>query len=196
MENDNTKKVNPDETVHVIDGIVELNHPAPFWWQMIFYISIIWAIGYMGYYLFGGGPTLKQELAAKLENINQSRKSGAPSEEQDKSDLHSFYQSPERLAHAAQVFQKNCVACHAADGGGGIGPNLTDNHWIHGDGTIDAIWEVVKTGVPEKGMPPWGPVLNRDEVLEVAAYVRSLRGKTTAKPKPPQGNAVDAKADI
>lgn len=198
MEENNpgSKKINPDDEVHVIDGIVELNHPAPFWWQMIYYISIVWAIGYMGYYLFGSGPTLKQELAAKLEKISESQKAKKPSEDDEKKELRAFFNDTGHRTNGAAVFTKNCGSCHAADGGGGIGPNLTDNAWIHGDGSIDAIYATVKNGVPEKGMPPWGPILKREEVLEVSAYVRFLRDHAPEKAKAPQGNTIAYKPDL
>jgi cytochrome c oxidase cbb3-type subunit 3 len=84
------------------------------------------------------------------------------------------------------VFMKNCVACHGPDGGGIIGPNLTDNYWIHG-GTIAEVYKTVTVGVLEKGMPPWGKMLKPDELERVVAYVTTLHGTTPANPKAPQG---------
>lgn len=189
--------MNPDDEVHQVDGIVELNHPAPMWWQAIFYISIVWGVGYGWYYLFGGGPTLKEELAANLQQIETQRLSQSKTgggDEQDR--LRAYFKDSNHMNQGRVAFQKTCASCHAADGGGGIGPNLTDKNWIHGDGSIDAIYKVVVEGVAEKGMPPWGPVLKPEELLEIAAYVRSLRGHKTAQPKAPQGPELVETNDI
>lgn len=199
MENDQTtktKKINPDEEVHTVDGIVELNHPSPFWWKALYTISVIWGIGYGWYYLVGGGPSLREELTASLDRISEKKVVSTVSADDEKNELRVYYKDPKQLAAGLAVFNKNCVSCHSADGGGGIGPNLTDAHWINGDGSIDSILKIVREGVSEKGMPPWGPILKREDTLAAAAFVRSLRGKTPQKPKAPQGNPVDYKQDI
>ena len=181
------KEPNPDDEVHTIDGIVELNHPAPFWWQLIFYLSIVWSIGYAAYYLVGDGKTQKEILAQKLYDLDAKKVAQKISPEDEKNEMMGYYKDPQKLNAGAVVFQKNCMSCHAVDGGGGIGPNLVDKHWIHGDGTLAGILKVVREGVSEKGMPPWGPLLKREETLLVTAYIRSIQGKQAANPKAPQG---------
>jgi len=109
------------------------------------------------------------------------------SDGEDEKLLAAALSAPEQLGHGKGVFTKNCASCHAADGGGGIGPNLTDRAWLHGDGSVLAILKVVRDGVAEKGMPPWGALLKTEDTIGVAAYVRSLNGTAPAKPKPPQG---------
>ena len=109
---------------------------------------------------------------------------GASSEQ-----LLAMMKDPAAIAAGKETFAKNCVACHAADGGGLIGPNLTDNSWIHGS-SADSIYVTVTNGVLDKGMPPWGKVLKPEEVVRVTAYVLTLRGTTPANPKAPQGVAV------
>jgi len=84
------------------------------------------------------------------------------------------------------IFAKNCVPCHAVDGGGGVGPNLTDNYWIHG-GRINDIFKTIKYGVPEKGMITWQTQLTPTYIRDVACYIKTLAGTTPAKPKEPQG---------
>lgn len=74
-----------------------------------------------------------------------------------------------------QVFESKCANCHGKKGEGGIGPNLTDGHWIHG-GKLAQIAAIIEKGVNEKGMPPWGAVLSRDELRGAVAYIRTLRG--------------------
>src|SRR5690606_18158298 len=85
-----------------------------------------------------------------------------------------------------QIFNTNCVACHAGDGGGLVGANLTDDYWIHGGG-IKNVFTVIKYGVTAKGMIAWQSQLNPRQIQDVASYVVSLHGKTPANPKQPEG---------
>ncbi len=185
-----------DEDFHEIDGIIELNHPAPYWWQILFYLTSVWALGYGAYYLLGPGELQSQELAAKLASIAAKQVVPSVSFEEEGIELRAIYADPAGLAKGSQVYAKNCVSCHADDGGGGIGPNLTDSSWIHGDGSLHSILKIVREGVSEKGMPPWGPILAREETLRVSAFVRSLRGKASAKPKGAQGSVIDYTGDL
>jgi len=100
---------------------------------------------------------------------------------------------PAALASGKTVFGAYCVACHGPDGGGVIGPNLTDTYWIHG-GSPAAIYTTVHDGVLAKGMPAWGLSLKPEEVDAVVAYVISLQGTTPATPKPPEGTVDSAAA--
>jgi cytochrome c oxidase cbb3-type subunit 3 len=88
-----------------------------------------------------------------------------------------------------QVFVSTCAACHRADGGGNIGPNLTDEFWIHGDKPQD-IWSTVHNGIPAKGMPTWGPQIGEAKVASVVAYVLSIRNTNVPNGKAPQGEKV------
>lgn len=180
----------PDEPVHEIDGIIELNHPAPMWWQTIYYASILWAIAYAGFYLSGTGNSIREDLVLDLARLERGKVVPTISADQEREELQKILADPEGRVRARAIFTKNCASCHADDGGGGIGPNLTDANWIHGDGSVAAILKVVRDGVSEKGMPPWGPILRREETLAAAAYVRSLRGGAVAKAKPPEGKTV------
>jgi cytochrome c oxidase cbb3-type subunit 3 len=84
------------------------------------------------------------------------------------------------------VFTSTCAACHRADGGGNIGPNLTDGYWLHGGKPVD-IYHCVHDGVPSKGMPTWGPQLGDEKVADVVAYVLTIKGTNVANGKAPQG---------
>jgi cytochrome c oxidase cbb3-type subunit 3 len=101
--------------------------------------------------------------------------------------LLSLAKDPVQVAAGKAIFAKNCAACHAADGGGVIGPNLTDDYWIHGE-KIEEIHTTVFNGVLAKGMPTWGKLLKPSEIQQVVAYVWTLHGTTPAKPKDPQGD--------
>ena len=93
------------------------------------------------------------------------------------------------IAVGKQAFSQNCAACHRLDAGGQIGPNLTDDYWLHG-AAIDQIRKTVTDGVLEKGMPPWGKVLKPAQLDAVVAYVVTLHGTNPANAKAPQGELV------
>jgi cytochrome c oxidase cbb3-type subunit 3 len=90
------------------------------------------------------------------------------------------------IAAGKALFSQSCVACHASDGGGGIGPNLTDDNWIHG-GTMNDIYKTIKIGYPEKGMQAWNTVYSPVQMKNIASYIRTLHGTKPVNPKEPQG---------
>ena len=170
-------------TDHDYDGITEYDNPLPRWWLMLFYGGIVFAAVYIPWYHFGPGPLMVEEYEAQMASAAAAMpvKRGASA-----LDLASAEQDPARLAAGKETFGKLCVACHTADGGGLVGPNLTDDYWIHGGSMADVV-HVITEGVPEKGMISWKTQLKDDEIVSVAAYVRSLRGTTPANPKAPEG---------
>jgi cytochrome c oxidase cbb3-type subunit 3 len=93
------------------------------------------------------------------------------------------------IATGKATYATNCASCHGPAGGGIIGPNLTDDYWIHG-GSLAEIRTVVADGVLDKGMPPWNKLLKPDQVNAVVAYISTLRGTNPAGAKPPQGELV------
>jgi cytochrome c oxidase cbb3-type subunit 3 len=93
------------------------------------------------------------------------------------------------MTDAQTIFQKRCVQCHGPHGEGGIGPNLTDDSWLHGKGTLMDIFGVVNGGVAGKGMPEWGKQLPKVEIAKAAAYVGTLRGRHVPG-KAPEGTVL------
>ena len=173
---------------HSYDGIVELDNHMPPWLANIFYITIAFAVIYFTYFsVLGLGQTQIEEYEEEL------RIAAVQAEERASLALSSidettvvFDSSTPSLASGKSIFDANCVACHASDGGGGVGPNLTDEYWIHG-GTINDIFRVVKYGVVEKGMIPWQDQLSPEEMQNVSSYILTLVGNTPANPKAPEG---------
>lgn len=169
------------------DGIKEFDNPMPGWWIGVFVITIIWAIGYITFFTITGvGDTpqenYQQEMAAAEERLAKLAKEGG--EEQLEI---AVLTKPANLKSGKQIFTTNCASCHAQDGGGGVGPNLTDQYWIHG-GDFASIYETILNGVAEKGMISWKPLLSQKEMLEVSSYIdQRLRGTTPENPKDPQG---------
>ena len=96
------------------------------------------------------------------------------------------------LAAGKKVWDTQCFTCHQMDGGGSIGPNMTDNYWIHGD-DMASIVHIIKVGVPAKGMIPWQTTLTEDQIDQVASYIKvKLVGTTPAAPKAPQGDLFES----
>ncbi len=178
------------EPKHIYDDIVELDNQLPRWWINLFYLTIVFAAGYFFYYSMGSGPTLVQEYEREksaAELVELVRKDAYKPASED--ELKAFVAQPEKASLGHGIFQTRCVSCHGSKGEGGIGPNLTDNYWIHGAKLTDLVLSV-RQGVPDKGMPPWGPMLTTDEIHATVAYIRSIRGTSPAGAKAPQGDMV------
>jgi cytochrome c oxidase cbb3-type subunit 3 len=182
----------PDPTankvIHEVDGIQEYDNKLPNWWLYMLYGTIIFAAGYWFHYQtsgFGELPRaayqkeMDKEAAIQAERIKAA---GAVTPEA----LMTLAKDKGTVEQGKQVFATTCVACHRADGGGVVGPNLTDDFWIHG-GAPDKVFKTISLGVPDKGMPAWGPQLGPDRVRAVTAYVISLRGTNVPNGKAPQG---------
>lgn len=176
---------------HSYDGITELDNFMPPWLQYVFIGTIGFAIIYfVNYSVLGNGPTGEEEYQEELriEAIAaEARKASLVAGIDETSVI--FDESASALASGKSIFETNCAACHAADGGGGVGPNLTDEYWLHGGGIQD-VFKVVKYGVVEKGMIPWQDQLSPEEIQQVSSYILTLKGTTPANPKEPQGEMV------
>ncbi len=169
------------------DGIQEYDNDLPRWWVALFYITIAYAVVYVGYYHLGPGPNSEEGLASSLAAI-ESRKVVAPKAVVADADaLLALVSDQTRLASGKAVYTARCVACHGPDGQGLVGPNLTDEYWIHG-GKISDIQKTVREGVLEKGMLAWKGVIPDAEIDDVTAFVYSIRGTNPANPKAPQGD--------
>jgi cytochrome c oxidase cbb3-type subunit 3 len=174
---------------HEYDGIQELDNGAPFWWQLFFYLSIAFGFLYYAYYEFGTGASsdarLKQELTEVLKL--QAKNEGIVPSDPEFDRLAGMAST---LESGKKVFTTNCASCHAADGGGLIGPNLTDAYWIHGKGTYADLYKVVSGGVADKGMPAWKALVGKEDLLNVIVFVKSLQGTRPTVAKAPQGSEV------
>ncbi len=191
------KKSNAEDRLiedHEYDGIHELDNPLPGWWLMTFYITIVFAVVYFVYYELAGGPSLDEQLTQEMKSVT-SKRTAAEEVKGQKSEetLLAMLDNPEALNRGKGEFTAKCAVCHGANGQGLIGPNLTDDYWIHGKGDISSILEVVNNGVADKGMPTWKGVIAPQLLEEVAVYVYSLHGTNPEGAKPPQGEKVDYK---
>ncbi|WP_137403178.1 cbb3-type cytochrome c oxidase N-terminal domain-containing protein [Echinicola rosea] len=181
---------------HNYDGIRELDNFMPPWLTYLFYGSTIFAIFYLiNYSAIGWGKTPEEEYQAQLkaEEIAAEKRKALALASIDESNVE-LDQSEFVLTAGADIYQNNCVACHAADGGGGVGPNFTDEYWLHG-GSIKDVFKTVKYGIPDKGMIPWQDQLSPEEIMQVSNFILSMRGTTPANPKEPQGELYVPESD-
>jgi cytochrome c oxidase cbb3-type subunit 3 len=175
---------------HDYDGIQEYDNPMPRWWVWLFWATIIFSLLYwidVGGFLRGPGRIVDYN-----RTMAEAAKKFPTSGGADAATLAALAKDPAALALGKQVFGTNCAVCHRADAGGNIGPNLTDEYWLHG-GTIAEINHTINVGVLDKGMPNWGKMLPSQQVNAVTVYVASLRGSNPPNPKAPQGVKVEEK---
>lgn len=173
---------------HNYDGIQEYDNPLPNWWLFTFLGAIIFsAIYYIHYDISGAGPSLMDEFKASMVQLEATSQKGDHGGGQSEESLAAFFNEEGSSALGKEVFGAKCASCHGPKGEGLIGPNLTDNFWIHGNGTRMAILSVVRAGVLEKGMPNWDSMLKENEILAVTGHVFALRGSHPEHAKEAQG---------
>jgi len=170
---------------HEYDEIQELDNNLPLWWLWTFFGAIIFSFIYWLHYSYtGDGPTMDQELKMAMSQIEEKRRAAEKTGSAEEVD-------PAELRVAGQkVYQNFCASCHMENGAGSVGPNLTDDYWIHGNST-EAIIQVIKAGVLDKGMPAWDGVLRPADITAVVAFVESLKGQNVSGGKKPQGEKVN-----
>ena len=179
---------------HDYDGIQELDNPTPPWWKWGFAISFIFGIVYLWIYFVGkSAPNQYQELQIANAKAEEQIKAYMASSANniDENTVTVITSEPE-LAEGKKIFTSICAACHGIDGGGIVGPNLTDKYWLHG-GAIHDIFKTIKYGVPEKGMKSWKDDYTPKQIAELASYIVSLQGSEPANPKEPQGELYEPK---
>ncbi|MEO1484758.1 MAG: cbb3-type cytochrome c oxidase N-terminal domain-containing protein [Bacteroidota bacterium] len=173
---------------HNYDGIRELDNVLPPWWVYMFYVTIFFGVVYLVRFHIAGdydqALEYEQEVAAARLAIEEYKKTA-----KDLVDVNTvvFLADASDLSAGEKIFNTNCVACHMADGGGGIGPNLTDDHWILGGGIKNVYNTISEGGRDGKGMVAWKQSLKPAEMAQVASYVLTLVGTTPASPKEPEG---------
>jgi len=169
------------------DGIKELNNNIPHWFNILFFGSIIFAIIYMfDFHILKSSPLQEDEFKAEVQAANLDRelliKSGKLLTEATVVQLKDIA----AISSGKTTFTSKCSVCHGRLGEGLVGPNLTDNFWIHGN-TIQNIFKVIRVGVPAKGMISWESQLSPQQIQEVASYVLSLQGSNPPNGKKPEG---------
>ncbi len=168
---------------HEADGIKELDNNLPAWWVWLFYLCVIYGVGYLGYYhVLAKGDLSKTEYDKEMAAGNAIKGAALAKFE---SSMASVEASKDEVVvgQGRQLFATYCAPCHRADGGGLVGPNLCDDYWIHGPKFTDHV-KVIWNGVPDKGMLAWKEQgFKPSDILAVASYIQTLRGSNPPNPK-------------
>ncbi|WP_245868635.1 c-type cytochrome [Pontibacter ramchanderi] len=170
---------------HDFDGIQEYDNDLPPWWKYMFYVTIVFAVGYMlHYHVFRTGALQTEEY--EMEMAQAALIAAQNVEDPNAVTDYEVLTDAGALESGKAIYLQNCAACHGQAGEGTVGPNLTDEYWLHG-GDVNDIFKTVKFGVPSKGMVPWQGKLTKDQMLEVSSYILSLQGSNPPNAKEAQG---------
>ena len=173
---------------HNYDGIRELDNRLPPWWVYMFYATIIFGVVYLArFHVFGDynqDEEYERKVAEAQIEIEEYKRTA-----KDLVDVNTVELLTESsdLSAGKAIYDTNCVACHMPDGGGGIGPNLTDQYWILGGGIKNVFKTVSEGGRDGKGMIAWKQTLKPLEMAQVSSYVLGMQGTTPANPKAAEG---------
>jgi len=173
---------------HDYDGIKELDNKLPPWWLYLFYGGIVFGAVYLVKYEMLGGDNQETEFNKEMEQakIDVAKYMLTAPDQMNEEKVILLTEAAD-LAKGKSIFTNNCAACHRADGGGQIGPNLTDDHWLFGGSIKNVFHTVTNGGRDGKGMIAWKATLKPTEIQQVASYVLSLQGSDPVNPKAPDG---------
>ncbi|WP_421897843.1 cbb3-type cytochrome c oxidase N-terminal domain-containing protein [Marinoscillum sp.] len=184
-------------TDHSYDGIRELDNKLPPWWLYGFYLTIIISVAYiLHFHVLGTGALQDEEYYPEMEAANAEVEMYLASLDNliDESSV-TLLVDPEDIATGKSLFVSKCAACHGQAGEGGVGPNLTDQYWIHG-GDMKAIFKTIKYGVPDKGMISWQAQLSPKELQQISSFVYIMEGTDPPNAKEPQGELFEREGNI
>jgi cytochrome c oxidase cbb3-type subunit 3 len=182
-----------DKVLHELDGIKEYDNPMPGWLMAIWWGSLLFAAAYLIFYAlsFGEGSMEAEYRQATQQAVTavDAYFAANPLVPPSPAQMLAGAADPAVLEAGRARFTKTCAACHGERAQGLIGPNLTDDRWIHG-GTVEQIFQSVAKGWPAKGMPPWGRALKPEELTALVSYVRSIQGSNPPNARAPEGERV------
>jgi cytochrome c oxidase cbb3-type subunit 3 len=172
---------------HDYDGIKELDNALPPWWKYGFYFTIVVAFIYVfNYHVLGTGLNPEQEYAVEMEQGKRIEEAYKAKTKNLVDENNVAMSDAGGIAEGAKLYKQSCIACHGANGEGGIGPNLTDEYWIHG-GSMTDIYKTIKIGYPDKGMQSWESMMSPVQMKDLSSYVKSIKGTNPANAKAAQG---------
>ena len=184
---------------HNYDGIRELDNHLPPWWTAFFYFSIVFGVIYMFvYHVFNIAPlpgelydiSIAEAKTASAAKLAEDGEGGAGIDESTVV----FSDDAAVLENGKKIYDMQCASCHRNDGGGSIGPNLTDSYWLHG-GSVGDIFTAIKYGIPQKGMISWEPLLSPEQMSDVTSYIITMEGTNPPDAKSPQGDLYQAEEE-
>lgn len=176
---------------HDYDGIQEYDNDLPKWWVWLFVFTILAGVWRVVYYHFGPGELQYASLERSMSELQEIRDANAtPVVNEGRADvLLAAVNDAEVVQAGKALYDVNCVACHMPQGQGLVGPNLTDDYWIHG-GELKDIRRIIVEGVPAKGMISWKERFNSEEIDSLVAYLWTLQGTNPPNAKKPEGELV------
>lgn len=172
---------------HDYDGIQELDNALPPWWKYGFYITIVVGFVYLlNFHVFGIGKNPTEEYNAEMENA-RIQKERYEANNKDRIDENNVPMADATgIKEGERLYEANCIACHLKGGAGSVGPNLTDDYWLH-KGSLNDIYNTIKVGYPDKGMQSWSSQFNPKQISYLASYIKSLHGSNPPNAKAAQG---------
>jgi cytochrome c oxidase cbb3-type subunit 3 len=172
---------------HDYDGIRELDNALPPWWKYGFYITIALAVVYVfNFHVFGTGKNPIQEYQAEMAEGKRVEEAYKAKTKDLVDENNMILADAGGIAEGGILYKQSCVACHGQAGEGGIGPNLTDEYWLHG-ASMNNIYKTIKLGYPDKGMQAWETMYSPVQMKNLASFVKSLKGTKPPNGKAPQG---------
>lgn len=187
----NFKPLNEEADIdlgHNYDGIKELDNRLPPWWLYGFYCTIIFACIYLYmHHISHSAPNPIEEYQAAVVQADIAKEAYLKKSANNVDETTvKLLTDDASLTAGKTIFQSTCFACHGKAGEGGVGPNLTDDYWLHG-GTIQDVFKTIKYGWADKGMKSWKDDFSPMQIAQIASYVKSLHGTNPPNAKPPQG---------
>lgn len=170
---------------HSYDGIQEYDNPMPGWWVWSFILTIVFAFPYWAWFHLKDGNSMIDEYNASVAAAELL----APKLDESEQAMLGYLNDPDVLERGAKTYKAICSVCHLPDGGGSVGPNMTDDAYLHIK-TIGDFLPVIRKGVPSKGMSAYESILRQQQIVQVAAYMASIRGTVPSNPKPAQGEVI------
>jgi len=183
------KRIKDELLDHDYDGIQELDNSLPLWWLYLFIFTIIFGIGYLLYYhVFGWGDLQIAEYQKEMKKAEKLYQKAGVAESGAAASLPALkpFTDDSNIAAGKAIFETRCFPCHGKLGEGGVGPNLTDDYWLHG-GKFSNIVNTITNGVPAKGMVSWKGVLSPEQIKQVGSFILTLKGTNPPNAKAPQG---------
>ncbi len=173
---------------HEYDGIREYDNPTPGWWNWLFALSVVFSVVYWAWYHIGTESTSIHQHWESAQVAEFQKIFGAIGTlEPDEPTILKMMEDPQMMAVARGIFIGNCAACHARDGGGITGVNLTDEQFKNVR-SLGEFFTVISKGANNQAMPAWENRLSVNERVILAAYAASLRGTTPTSPRMPEGD--------
>ncbi len=173
---------------HDYDGIKELDNALPPWWKYGFYITIVVAVFYiLKFEVWKTGQDQIQEYTTEMAEAKLQTEAYLAEMKENVDEKSVVMSDAAGINAGKELFAKTCVACHMSNGEGGVGPNLTDDYWIHG-GSINDVFKTIKYGYPDNGMQAWSSTFSPVQIQQLSSYIKSLKGTNPLNAKAPQGD--------